>query len=221
MQGFAPALMGIGLLLLFIEFKTPGWGIFGIGGIVLIAVFFVSQYVAGLAGNEVIFLFLLGLLLVLVELLLMPGIIVAGLTGMLLMVGSLLWAMVDYWPGGQTDFTLSLFEKPLMDLMYGLAIALGGALVLSRLLKGSWFERQLVLEEAVGGGSDAATDAAKGAELVGASGVVCKPLHPVGEIEIAGQRYAASCAVGTLDAGIQVRVLRVSDFNLIVEAVEE
>ena len=24
---FAPALMGLGMLLLFIEFKTPGWGI--------------------------------------------------------------------------------------------------------------------------------------------------------------------------------------------------
>ena len=218
MQTFAPALMGLGMLLLFIEFKTPGWGIFGIGGIGLIALFFISQHIAGLAGNEVIFLFLLGVLLVLVELLLMPGIIVAGLTGAFLMLGSLLWAMVDYWPGGEVDFTLEMFGKPLMQLMYGLAIAVGGALILARFLKGSWLERQLVLEDAVGDGGQTVT--ASESELVGAAGVVCKPLHPVGEIEIAGKRHAARCQVGTLETGAKVRVLSVSDFNLIVEALE-
>lgn len=223
MQTFAPALMGLGLLLLFIEFKTPGWGIFGIGGIALIALFFISQNIAGLAGNEVIFMFLLGVLLVLVEVLLMPGVIVAGLTGAFLMVGSLLWAMVDYWPGGEMDFTLEMFEKPLVQLMYGLAIAVGGALLLARFLKGSWLERQLVLEDAVGGGRQSESEAltASASELVGASGVVCKPLHPVGEIEIAGVRHAARCEVGTVETGARVRVLRVSDFNVIVEAVEE
>lgn len=218
MQTFAPALMGLGMLLLFIEFKTPGWGIFGIGGIGLIALFFISQHIAGLAGNEVIFLFLLGVLLVLVELLLMPGVIVAGLTGAFLMLGSLLWAMVDYWPGGEVDFTLEMFGKPLIQLMYGLAIAVGGALLLARFLKGSWLERQLVLQDAVGDGRQTVT--ASESELVGAAGVVCKPLHPVGEIEIAGKRHVARCEVGTLETGAKVRVLSVSDFNLIVEALE-
>ena len=57
MNTFAPALLGIGLLALFLEFKTPGFGFFGIGGIVLLGIFFISQYIAGLAGNEVIFFF--------------------------------------------------------------------------------------------------------------------------------------------------------------------
>jgi membrane-bound serine protease (ClpP class) len=184
----------------------------------LIVLFFVSQNIAGLAGNEVIALFLLGLLLVLVELLLLPGVLVAGLVGSLLMVGSLLWAMVDYWPGGQTDFSLDLFVLPLVNLIYGIAIAVVGALVLSRFLKGSWVERQLVLDSSVGDGSQ--VEQLASAELLGATGVVCKPLHPVGVIEIAGHRYAARCEVGILDSGAKVRVLEVSDFNVIVEAVE-
>lgn len=61
MNTIAPALMGLGMLLLFIEFKTPGFGIFGIGGIALIGIFFASQYVAGLAGNEPILSLSLGL----------------------------------------------------------------------------------------------------------------------------------------------------------------
>ena len=90
MSGFAPALLGLGLLLLFFEFKTPGFGIFGIGGIELIAVFFISQHIAGLAGNEVFLFFALGILLVLVELLFFTGTQVYALNGNGLILRALL-----------------------------------------------------------------------------------------------------------------------------------
>ncbi|WPJ94256.1 hypothetical protein SH580_12505 [Coraliomargarita algicola] len=73
MNTFAPGLLGIGLLALFFEFKTPGFGIFGIAGIVLLGIFFISQYIAGLAGNEAILFFALGVLLVLIELFFFPA----------------------------------------------------------------------------------------------------------------------------------------------------
>ena len=219
MQTFAPALMGLGLLLLFIEFKTPGWGIFGIGGIAFIALFFISQYIAGLAGNEVIVFFLIGVLLLLVEVLILPGIFIAGLAGAFLMLGSLLWAMVDFWPDGQTEFTMELFFMPFLNLIYGLSIAVVGTLLLSRLFKDSWIERSLVLEEGVTGHTSAESVSTREV-LLGARGRVVKPLHPAGEIEISGQRYNASCNVGTIEAEQLVVVVGVSDFNLIVEALE-
>ena len=52
MNVIAPLLMGLGLLGLFIEFKTPGFGVFGIAGISLFGIVFLSNYVAGLAGHE-------------------------------------------------------------------------------------------------------------------------------------------------------------------------
>ena len=72
MTTFAPALLGIGMLMLF-EFKTPGFGVMGIGGISLIGVFFISQYIAGLAGNEPILFFALGVLLVFIEIFFFQG----------------------------------------------------------------------------------------------------------------------------------------------------
>jgi membrane-bound ClpP family serine protease len=56
--------------------------------------------------------------------------------------------------------------------------------------------------------------------ICGTQGIVVKPLHPVGEIEIAGVRYAASCAVGTLDEGAKVKVISEKEFNLVVEAIK-
>ena len=57
LNAIAPVLMGLGVLCLFIEFKTPGFGFFGIAGIALLAVVFLGHYVAGFSGHEPMILF--------------------------------------------------------------------------------------------------------------------------------------------------------------------
>lgn len=223
MSTFAPALLGIGMLMLFFEFKTPGFGIFGIGGIVLIGVFFISQNIAGLAGNEVILFFALGIALVLVEIFLLPGVLVFGISGLVLMLGSLLFAMVDFWPEGSgVDLNLDMFVDPIYNLALGLTIALVGLFVFSRFLKGSWFESKLAHAGSITGHANEPLVADKlgSKDLVGAIGKVVYPLHPVGRVEIDGQRYEAKSLVGSIDAGLDVKVVQVQDFALVVEGVE-
>ena len=215
-------------MLLFIEFKTPGFGIFGIGGLVLLGIFFASHYVAGLAGNEPILFFILGVILVAVELFVAPGTFVFALSGIALMLGSLLWTMVDYWPasedgeGGSGGFTITpeMFVEPLMELILGLGIAIAGIALVARFFRGSWFERQLVLESSAGGDGQAIR-AERAAQLPspGSEGVALTPLHPGGRVEIAGKRYEARCAVGAIEHGQPIRVVSSSDFDLIVELV--
>lgn len=62
-----PILLGLGVLALFVEFKTPGFGVFGISGIVLLGVVFLTNYVAGFSGHEPLLVFAVGLLLVFIE----------------------------------------------------------------------------------------------------------------------------------------------------------
>ena len=224
MDGFAPALIGIGMLLLFIEFKTPGFGIFGILGIVMIVVFFISQYVAGLAGNESIVIFVLGVLLVLVELIFFPGMLLFAVPGILMMFGSLLWAMVDYWPKGTGELTVDMFAEPMIDLIFGLGIAVFGIILLSRVLKGSPIESALVLSgTAGGGGSSEETRIAREHNLprIGLTGTALTQMMPSGRVELGGKRYEARCAIGTIDRGAKIRVARYEDFDVLVEEVPE
>ena len=218
MNTFAPALMGLGLLLLFLEFKTPGFGLFGILGIVALGIFFASQYIAGLAGNEAILFFVLGVILVLVELFFFPGTLVFGLSGLILIFGSLLWAMVDFWPGDPIQFDAVLLADPLANLVFGMTIAVIGALVLSRFFKGSWMERKLVLED-VAGGSAGTVRAERKSHLpaVGTVGRAVTDLFPSGRVEIEGQRYEARSQLGPIEHGAAVRVVQHSDFGLIVK----
>ena len=218
MNTFAPALLGIGMLALFLEFKTPGFGFFGIGGIVLLGIFFISHYIAGLAGNELILFFGLGVILVLVELFFFPGVFVFALSGLALILGSLLWAMVDVWPGEPITISPELLAEPLVKLVFGASIAAVGALVLSRFFPGSWMERKLVLANAAGG--DSQTLRAERESLLppfGSTGTAVTDLFPSGRVEIKGRRYEARCALGTIDSGTAIRVVKSSDFSLIVE----
>ena len=59
LNGIAPIILGIGMVCLFIEFKTPGFGVFGALGIILLLIFFGSKFVAGLAGQEELLLSLI------------------------------------------------------------------------------------------------------------------------------------------------------------------
>ena len=224
LNAFLPMLIGLGGLLLFLEFKTPGFGIFGIGGLTLIAFFFIAQHVAGLAGNEPILFFALGLVLVLVELIFFPGSIFFAISGLLAITGSLLWAMIDYWPAGKNHFSIDLFMEPLTNLIFGMSIAILSIILVSKWLKGSWVERQLVLGGSSVGRRPVAningTIAVSRESLVGRTGIAVTPLHPAGCIEVDGTRYTAICGVGTIDKAHSVRVVRQGDFDLVVEEVK-
>ena len=219
MNGIAPILMGLGALLLFIEFKTPGFGVFGIGGLILLGVFFISHYIAGLAGNEPILFFVLGIVLVLVELFFLPGVAFLALTGLGLIFGSLLWAMVDFWPGGGTELNAVMFAEPMVNLIFGLSIAMLGAYLISKWMPGTWMERQLVLKDAVGGEHEGAPtpEADRGRPAPGARGRAVTDLFPSGHVEIDGRRYDARAVVGMLKHGTPVKVVKAGDFHLLVE----
>ena len=222
MSSFAPLLLGIGLLLLFIEFKTPGFGIFGIAGIAAVAVFFISQHIAGLAGNEVFLFFALGVALVVVELFLFPGTFVALISGVVLILGSLLWAMIDFWPGEPVRFSTDLIVQPLITLIYGISVAVLGILVFSRFFKGSFFERMLVLEESVASVNSKEVETPEiDIPEIGALGVAVTDLFPTGRIEIDGKRYEAKSALKQIHHGSEIRVCKSSRFGIEVEEVGE
>ena len=179
-----------------------------------------SQYIAGLAGNEAIFFFLLGIILVLIEIFLLPGTFVFATCGLTLILGSLLWAMVDIWPSEPITLSTSLLAVPMMNLVSGMTIAAVGALVLSRFFPGSWLERSFVLSETVGRDRQSQRDQReKFLPLVGSQGHAVTDLFPSGQVEITGQRYSALASLGAIDRGTKIRVQKVTNFSLVVEPI--
>ncbi len=224
LNAITPVLLGLGVLALFIEFKTPGFGIFGISGIVLLAIVFLGNYVAGLSGNEPILVFAVGLLLVGIEIFFLPGIAILAVVGLVQMFGSLVWSMADLWPHEPFVLTGDVFVQPLMNIGLGLALAAVLGLLLARYLPKGWIWDKMVLGTVIPGSAQVAGVAPSGevsmSSLVGSTGTAATDLRPVGQVEIGGCRYEARVDVGSIDAGSQVVVKDCSDFGLIVEKSE-
>ncbi len=220
----APILLGIGILFLFLEFKTPGFGVFGTLGVVFLLIVFVSNYVAGLAGHEAVLFFFAGLLLIGAELFLFPGTILFGLLGAVLVLGSLLWSMADIWPrqGEGFTFDFSIFRAPLQDLGLGLLMALTGLSLIWRYLPKTSLWNKLVLAtrsapaDLVTAGGGSSLGGAEKLPAAGETGVVISDLRPTGEVEIGGRRYQAAVNLGVLSKGARVKVLGYKNFVLLV-----
>ena len=222
----SPILLGLGLLALFIEFKTPGFGVFGITGILLLAIVFLSSYVAGFSGHEPLLVFAVGLLLVALEIFFFPGVVIVAVAGIGLMLGSLVWAMADLWPGQPLTVAWSgdAFVAPLQNLGLGLLLAVALGAVLIRYLPHGWVWDKLVVGSAIGGAAQVAglspQEAAAVGSLIGRRGVAVTVLRPSGQVEIDGRRYEATVEVGAVDAGHAIVVRSRNDFALIVERAE-
>ena len=216
LNGIAPLLLSIGLVLLFIEFKTPGFGVFGIFGIGFILTFFGSKYVAGLAGQEEFLLFLIGFCLVLVEVFLAPGLFLPALLGLALMFGSLIWAMVDVWPGQEIDWSFALFRVPLVELAqsFGLAFILGYLAI--KIMGKTPMGKSMLLETSVGNlKSNQPSEFFEPNKI----GVTVSELYPVGKVQIDGKTYEARSVIGKIEKGQRIRVLKHSGYELVVEEV--
>ncbi|MFK7852394.1 MAG: nodulation protein NfeD [Akkermansiaceae bacterium] len=217
----APLLLAAGLVLIFVEFKTPGFGIFGIGGGILLAIVFFGHYSAGLSGHEPALFFFIGFALVMIDLFIIPGFFVLAVPGALLMLGSLLWGMSDIWPDQPIEWDSGFLTRPLINLITGL----GGAILIFALLLrfmprgGLW--GGMVLESAIGGQDTLSSIARDQPSLIGATGHAVTALFPSGEIEINGKRYDARLAIGDAQPGTEVKVIGNTEFELHVETQDD
>jgi membrane-bound serine protease (ClpP class) len=162
--------------------------------------------------------------LVAIEIFFFPGVAVLAVSGIILMLGSLVWAMADLWPNEPIRFTGDVFVQPLLNVGLGLVIALVLIVILARYLPQGWVWDRLVVGAAVGGAAQTAgtapgTTAGLDA-LIGRRGVAATALRPIGQVEIDGRRYEARVEIGAVDAGAAIVVRGRTDFSLIVEKIE-
>ena len=213
--------LGIVLLYLEVHFFT---GILGILSVLCFALFFWSQFLGGTAGWLEITLFLLGLGCVAMELFVMPGFGVFGVSGGLLILGSLVMAMQSFGVSFQPqDMTRSLAT------LGGAILAVIGFGVLSnRFLPRVPLFNQMILAPP---GAETLTGPALRPDLleeaetrgigprVGDRGVTRTTLRPAGKAEIADDYLDVVSDGPFIDADADVRVVRLEGPRVVVREV--
>ena len=218
-NAISPILLIIGAIGIYIEFKTPGFGLPGIIGIAAFAVYFLGGYVAGFSGMEWLLVFILGLALVAIDLFVFPGTIALGLLGVALMLASILMALVDMYPGMPAVPTLPQLRLPLEQLGLAFLGSAVGVVILSRILPRTPMYRALVSQTVSGMGTELAV-AEHRASLQGQVGVAISTLRPGGKAQFGetvldvisqGDMVPKGCKVKIIGYSGRVAVVAVMD----------
>jgi membrane-bound serine protease (ClpP class) len=94
-----PVVSGILILIIvggiYFELQTPGVGFPILAAVIAAVLYFVPYYLNGLAANWEIIIFFVGIVLLALEIFVIPGFGIAGISGIVLMVGSLVLVMLN------------------------------------------------------------------------------------------------------------------------------
>lgn len=94
--GFTSLLILIGLVALGLEVSSPGFGVPGAVAIAAFAAVFAANMLLGQVGSVELLLFVLGVVLLVMEIFVIPGFGVAGITGLTAISAALILAMQDF-----------------------------------------------------------------------------------------------------------------------------
>lgn len=213
----SPLLLIIGIIGIYIEFKTPGFGLPGIVGITAFAIYFLGGYVAGLSGAGWILVFIIGIALIAVELFIFPGTFIAGILGAVLILVALIMGMVDVYPGTPSMPSMPQLQLPLRDLSIAVLASVVIAVILARFLPKTTLYHQMVSQSASGTVSDAVQEEQLSTR-VGKVGVTVSPLTPGGKARFGEELLDVVTRGERIEKGSSVRIIGHSSTAAVVEA---
>jgi membrane-bound ClpP family serine protease len=165
-----------------------------------------------------ILLFLLGLLLIGLEVFILPGLGVAGISGIVLVLGSLGLVAYGHWPNSNEEWVG--FGQKIGP--YGLSLlgALGCAFVLARFLPSIPYANRLMLKPAGEGEEEFVEPTGPDySGLLGAIGVAATPLRPAGKVQFNDEFVDVMAEGGYVNPGARVQVVETEGNRVVVKEV--
>ncbi len=207
-------LIMIGFFGLLAEIKSPGWGVPGTAGLIALTLFFGTSYILQLASVIEILMFIIGVALILLEIFVIPGFGIAGISGIILIFASLFFSLV----GGDPFLDFELVSRAIIQLSISLVLALVLIFVLAKYLPKTSIFNKFVLsvsEKSVDGFSSHSF----AEDLIGAEGIALTTLRPAGTAEINDRRVDVMTESEYVEKGKKIKVLAVDGIRVLVKEV--
>jgi membrane-bound serine protease (ClpP class) len=211
-----PAVSGILILLIvggiYFELQSPGIGFPLIAAIFGAILYFAPLYLEDVASNWQVILFIVGLVLVALEIFVVPGFGITGIAGITAVITGLTFGMIDkiVWRFGASGdgvrevilaFTIVIVS---MLTAFILSIWLSKKLFTSnRLLGRLALQKVQNIDEGYIG-----VDSVKQKSLKGKIGIAHTDLRPSGKVIISDEIFDAKSEIGYIEKGAKVKVIR-------------
>lgn len=206
-----PVVSGILIMLivggLYFELQTPGVGFPLAASLIAATLYFAPLYLEGLATHIEIVLFVVGVVLLMVEIFAIPGFGVAGILGLLFMVTGLTLAMVENIDPSNLQTDLGPLTKAFFTVIISLVLAVVGSMYVGQRLLTTTRFGHLALDRVQNkeeGFSSAGYDYQV---LIHQKGVAETMLRPSGKIRLGDELYDATMINGYADKGEEIEVM--------------
>ena len=208
----APLFMSLGMLGLFFEIKSPGFGVPGILGLICLALFFGSHLLVGLADMTEFIILFSGIIFILLEILVIPGFGVAGIIGIILCFYAFFMMLLGVYPSPGD------YQTAYIGLSMGIITAIIAAVILFKTLPQTLLYKRLIpftpQKSAEG------FTISRGYEtLIGEKGKTTTDLRPSGKVEIQGKTYQAFSHGNYIDKDEEILVDGIDENQLLVKKV--
>lgn len=221
---FAWLLWGVAVLLLFIEFKTPGFGLPGAIGVGLIALLLLRNHMIGLAELPEILLVIAGIVLLAIEIFVIPGFGIPGILGILAIAAGVVLSFLPF-VSPASEYESRLLNETLRNFLLSVFIApLAGYVLFHFVLRKLPIYRAIRLE-----GADSASVAGSAAALspdhapiavrVGDRGRAVSVLRPAGKVEVDGKLLDAVSGGEYIEDGTRIEIRSIESNHVVVRAV--
>lgn len=206
-------LVSIAMIGIIVEIRTPGFGIPGALGLASLGLFLWGHWIVSLAGWEEILLLAAGIVLLLIEALIIPGFGVAGVLGILAILGGFILSTVG------DGSTMTAVIDAAARLGISLVVAIVASIALLRFLPKTQMGRHLVLQTGLDARSGFTSEPVSEHELVGKLGIAVSTLRPAGIADIDGNRVDVVSDGDYIEAGEPIRVDHVDGNRVVVRHV--
>ena len=226
-KGFlmSPFFQGILIMLIiggiYFELQSPGIG-FALGVAITAAVlYFAPLYIDGLAANWEIILFVVGLILIGLEIFVVPGFGITGISGIFLVVSGLILSLLnnvnfDFKPIHPADSS-----KAILTVIGGLTLGFGLIIYLSNKIGSKGLFKKLALETTLENKKGYIGVPTEGVNIVGKTGIAYTVLRPSGKVKVDEKVYDAVSVNGVfIEKGTQIIVVRYETGQVYVESAE-
>ena len=208
----APLFMSLGMLGLFMEIKSPGFGVPGIFGLICLGLFFGSHLLVGLADMTEMLILFAGIMLILLEILVIPGFGLAGISGIGLIFYSFFKMLIGTYPSSE-DYQFAYF---------GLSVGIITSFIIAVIIYNTFPKTELYkrLIPFTPQKSEEGFTISRGFEtLIGETGITTTDLRPSGKVEIQGKTYQAFSHGDYIEKNEEILVDGIDENQLLVKKV--
>ena len=205
-------LLSLGILGIFIEIRSPGFGIPGLLGLLCVGLFFGGHMLTRIDAGWAFLFFLFGIALIALEIFVIPGFGVAGIFGITLVLGSVFFV----FDGAYNLRTAVLWLSISVISTSALVILAAFYLPETRLFQR--FALSTVMDTQMGYHASSPEDFQA---YLGQSGTALTPLRPSGTARIGEKRVDVVTVGDFIPSNSSVKVVEVEGSKVFVEAVED